>query len=139
MLSLPALRAISTSRLNSGGSETMRLVRMSEMMPMGILMKKTQRQEKLSVIHPPSGGPIAGAVTIAMLYSAKAAARLSAGNVSTRMACSTGANPLQHAEENQPAQARRESAQERGEREHGHATHVVVLAAEDAAEPRTER
>ena len=30
-------------------------------------MKKTQRHEKLSVIHPPSGGPIAGAVTIAML------------------------------------------------------------------------
>ncbi len=34
-----------------------------------------------------------GAVTIAMLYSANAAARFAGGNVSTRMACSTGAKP----------------------------------------------
>lgn len=60
---------------------------------MGILMKKTQRQPQWSVSHPPSGGPITGVVTMAMLYSANAAARLAAGNVSTRIACSTGASP----------------------------------------------
>ena len=37
-----------------------------ERMPTGMLMKKIQRQVKLSVIHPPSVGPIAGAVTTAM-------------------------------------------------------------------------
>ena len=37
-----------------------------ERMPTGILMKKIQRQVKLSVIHPPRVGPIAGAVTTAM-------------------------------------------------------------------------
>ena len=37
------------------------------MIPIGTLMKKTQRHEKLSVIQPPRGGPMAGAVTIAML------------------------------------------------------------------------
>ena len=67
IFSLPPLRAASTSRLNSGGSESKRLVRISEMMPMGMLMKKTQRQLQWSVIQPPSGGPIAGAVTMAML------------------------------------------------------------------------
>ena len=34
--------------------------------PTGTLMKKTQRQAKLSVIQPPSVGPIAGATTTAM-------------------------------------------------------------------------
>jgi hypothetical protein len=47
----------------------------------------------LSVIHPPSGCPITGAVTIAMLYKTNAAGRFLAGNVSTRTACSTGASP----------------------------------------------
>src|ERR1700730_18327044 len=74
----PSLRAASTSRVNSGGSDSTRLVRMTEIMPMGMLMKKTHRQLQLSVIQPPSGGPIAGAVTIAILYSAKAAARFAA-------------------------------------------------------------
>jgi len=35
--------------------------------PDGMLIKKIQRQLQLSVIHPPSGGPITGAVTMAML------------------------------------------------------------------------
>ncbi len=37
-----------------------------EMMPTGILMKKIQRQVKLSVIQPPRVGPMAGALTTAM-------------------------------------------------------------------------
>jgi len=45
------------------------------------------------VIQPPSVGPMAGALTMAMLQTAKAEARFSAGNVSTRIACSTGASP----------------------------------------------
>ena len=42
------------------------LVSSSEMMPTGILMKKIQRQLKLSVIQPPRVGPMAGASTTAM-------------------------------------------------------------------------
>jgi hypothetical protein len=49
------------------GSCTIRLERSSDRSPIGTLIKKTHRHEKLSVIHPPSGGPMAGAVTIAML------------------------------------------------------------------------
>ena len=56
-------------------------------------MKKIQCQLKLSVIHPPSVGPIAGATTTAMPYSANACPRFSIGNVSARIACSLGASP----------------------------------------------
>src|SRR5437667_5591634 len=66
---------------------------MSDNKPIGILIKNTHRHEKLSVIQPPNGGPIAGAVTIAMLYKAKAEPSFDLGNVSTRIACSTGARP----------------------------------------------
>lgn len=38
-----------------------------ESSPIGTLIKKTQRQLNVSVIHPPRGGPMAGVVTIAML------------------------------------------------------------------------
>jgi hypothetical protein len=65
--SLPLFRAASTSRVNSGGSNTSRLVKIRETIPIGMLIKKIQRQLQLSVIQPPSGGPIAGAVTMAML------------------------------------------------------------------------
>ncbi len=43
----------------------MKLVKNSERIPTGMLMKKIQRQLKLSVIQPPSVGPMAGAVTTA--------------------------------------------------------------------------
>ena len=49
-----------------GGSEISRFVSSSEIIPTGMLMKKIQRHEKLSVIHPPSVGPIAGASTTAI-------------------------------------------------------------------------
>ncbi len=62
-------------------------------MPTGMLMKKIQRQVKLSVIHPPRVGPMAGAVTTAMPYTAKAMPRLAGANVSARMACSLGCKP----------------------------------------------
>src|SRR5580700_8326964 len=62
-------------------------------MPTGMLMKKIQRQDELSVIHPPRVGPRAGAQTIAMLQSPKAAARLAGGKASTSMDCSEGASP----------------------------------------------
>ena len=51
------------SALIQGGSSTRRLTRMKARMPTGMLMKKIQRQEKLSVIHPPSVGPMEGART----------------------------------------------------------------------------
>ena len=44
----------------------MRLLSRREMMPMGKLIKKIQCQLKLSVIHPPNVGPMAGAATTAM-------------------------------------------------------------------------
>src|SRR3984957_13446999 len=126
MLSFPARRAASTSRLNSGGSETMRLVRISEITPMGMLMKKTQRQEKLSVIHPPGGGAFIGGERVDQdgLFDGRQP---------------SAPNSLQHAEENQPAETRREATQQRGQRKRRDAAHVVVLAAEDAAEPGAER
>ena len=44
----------------------MRELRKSETMPTGTLMKKIQRQLELSVMKPPSVGPMAGASTTAM-------------------------------------------------------------------------
>src|ERR1700722_777595 len=76
-----------------GGSVINILVSSSEMIPTGILMKKIQRQLKLSVIHPPSVGPIAGANTTAMPYTAKAMPRLLGSKVSARIACSLGCSP----------------------------------------------
>src|ERR1700739_1180871 len=64
-----------------------------EINPTGILMKKIQRQVKLSVIQPPRVGPIAGAVTTAMPYTAKAMPRFAGAKVSARIACSLGCNP----------------------------------------------
>ena len=49
-----------------GGSVTMRFVRRSDSMPTGTLMRNTQRQLKLSVMNPPSVGPMAGARTTAI-------------------------------------------------------------------------
>jgi len=60
--SLPSFRAASTSRVNSGGSDTTLLVKIRETIPIGMLMKKIHRQLQLSVIHPPRGGPMTGAV-----------------------------------------------------------------------------
>ena len=76
-----------------GGSVISRLVSSMEMMPTGILMKKIQRQLKLSVIQPPSVGPIAGASTTAMPYTANAMPRLRGSKVSARIACSLGCRP----------------------------------------------
>ena len=57
------LRTRERSGLIHGGSSTMRMTRKKAMMPTGMLMKKIQRQEKLSVIHPPRVGPMEGART----------------------------------------------------------------------------
>src|SRR5208283_598629 len=77
---------LSLRRLKYGGSWISRDVSRIDRMPTGILIKKIQRQLKLSVIHPPRVGPIAGAVTTAM-------PRLAGGKVSARIACSLGCNP----------------------------------------------
>ena len=45
------------------------------------------------MIQPPSQGPIVGATTTAMPYTAKAMPRFSSGKVSFRMACSLGCKP----------------------------------------------
>src|SRR5260370_8088587 len=63
------------------------------MIPTGTLMKKIQRQEKLSVIQPPSHGPMVGATTTAIPYTAKAMPRFSSENVSFKIACSLGCKP----------------------------------------------
>src|SRR5208283_5329088 len=84
---------LSLRRLKYGGSWIRRDVSRIERMPTGMLIKKIQRQLKLSVIHPPRVGPIAGAVTTAIPYTAKAMPRLAGGKVSARIACSLGCNP----------------------------------------------
>ena len=53
-------------------------------MPTGTLIRKTQRQFQLSVIQPPTVGPIAGAKTTARPYIANAWPRRSGGNASAR-------------------------------------------------------
>ncbi len=45
------------------------------------------------MIHPPSHGPIVGATTTAIPYTANAIPRFASGNVSFKMACSLGCNP----------------------------------------------
>src|SRR5580704_5501336 len=81
------------SPLKCGGSLISREVSSREMMPTGTLMKKIQRQLYVSVIHPPSVGPSAGATTTAMPYTANAIPRLAGGNVSASMDCSLGCSP----------------------------------------------
>ncbi len=56
-------------------------------------MRNTQCQVRLSVIHPPSTGPIAGAETTVSPYRAKAWARWRAGKLSANIACSVGPSP----------------------------------------------
>ena len=58
--------ACAWAHLRCGGSVTTRFERSSDAIPTGMLMKKTQRQEKLSVMKPPSVGPMAGASTTAI-------------------------------------------------------------------------
>ena len=97
-------------------------------------MKKTQRHEKLSVIQPPSGGPIAGAVTMATLYRAKAAGppRRGKGIHQDRLlyrSQTPSTYALQHAKDDQQIQARRNAAKKRCNREQPHADHVVAFPA----------
>src|SRR5258708_22944481 len=81
------------ARFMYGGSLISTEVSSSEMMPTGTLMKKIQRHEKLSVIQPPSHGPMVGATTTAIPYTAKAMPRFSSENVSFKIACSLGCKP----------------------------------------------
>jgi len=61
--------------------------------PTGRLMKKIQRQEKLSVIQPPRVGPITGATTTPRPYTAMAVACLRGGKLSSRIAWDSGSMP----------------------------------------------
>src|SRR2546430_17512205 len=76
-----------------GGALTSKDVKSSEIIPTGILMYKIHLHENLSVIHPPSHGPIVGATTTAIPYTANAMPRFSSGNVSFKIACSLGCKP----------------------------------------------
>lgn len=88
----PRLRISVTSFSICGGSSTTRAVRKIERMATGTLIKKIHRQSKLSVIHAPRVGPMAGANTTAIPYTAKACPRCFGGEVSARIACSLGAS-----------------------------------------------
>src|SRR6267143_3046338 len=81
------------ARFMYGGSLISTEVSSNEMIPTGTLMEKIQRHEKLSVIHPPSQGPMVGATTTAIPYTANAMPRFSSENVSFKMACSLGCKP----------------------------------------------
>src|ERR1700743_2720454 len=87
------LRILEGSALIHGGASTSRVTRKNARMPTGILIKKIHRQEKLSVIHPPSVGPIAGATTTAIPQIANAIPKYSFGKVSANIDCSLGASP----------------------------------------------
>ena len=52
---------------------------------------------------------------------------------------SAAARALQNAADDQNGQIRRESAQERADREQGHAAHVEILAADDRRKPAAQR
>ncbi len=61
--------------------------------PTGPLIRKHQRQERLSASQPPSVGPTTGATTTATPNSAKPWPRFSGGNESARIDCETGTMP----------------------------------------------
>ena len=73
-----------------GGSSTSAMVIRMATTPTGTLMKKIQRHEKLSVIQPPSVGPMMGATTTPMPYTAIAMPCFLREKLSTRMACEMG-------------------------------------------------
>ena len=109
-------------------------------MPTGRLIKKIQCQLKLSVIQPPSVGPIAGAATTAMPYKAKACPRCSVreGIGQDRLFArrqTASAQALQDARENQDRQRGRQPAEQRADGEQRYARHVEALAAETVREP----
>ena len=90
-------------------------------MPTGTLMKKTQRQEKLSVMKPPSVGPMAGASTTAIPYTAMAMPalgrreRVGQDGLLARPEAAA-ADALEDAEEDQRPERRRDPAEERRDR-----------------------
>ena len=132
------------SRSSTSGSSTSQCTSASEAMPIGTLMKKIQCQEKLSVIQPPTVGPTVGrddhgdAVEREGLAAPLRRKRVGEdGLLAGRHAAA--AEPLQDAEEDQRAQARRQSAQQRAHREQRHADHVEALAADDVRQPAAHR
>ena len=79
-------------------------------------MKNTQRHEKLSVIQPPSVGPMIGAKMTAMATTPNALPRCAGSNVSRMIDCWFGCKPppkksLHEAEYDEFAQAGARAAQ----------------------------
>ena len=62
----PLLEARLSAATRSGGSTITRAASSDSSAPTGTFSKNTQRHEKLSVIQPPSVGPMAGANTTEM-------------------------------------------------------------------------
>src|SRR5258707_6564808 len=65
----------------------------SEIIHPGAWRKKIKRQKKFPGIQPASHGPMVGATTTAIPYTAKAMPRFSSENVSFKIACSLGCKP----------------------------------------------
>ncbi len=62
----PPASSLRRSLFRASGSSTKRLTRNSDSAPIGTLIRKHQRQDALSVIHPPRIGPKIGATMITM-------------------------------------------------------------------------
>jgi hypothetical protein len=85
--------ALPVAFFSQGGSSTRLNTAKVVRIPIGTLIKNTQRQVKLSVIQPPSVGPSTGATTVATTVTANALLRCSGLNVSRMMACWFGCKP----------------------------------------------
>jgi hypothetical protein len=119
-------------------ARTSRLESISETKPIGRLMKKTHRQEKLWVIHPPSGGPTASYDRHAVEREGAAQLLLGKGIDQNRLlnrSETTTANSLEHAKHDQHGKAGRGAALKGSDGEQRNAHHVIALAPEHPAQP----
>ncbi len=114
-----------------------------EMMPTGMLMKKIQRQVKLSVIHPPRVGTNRGSRDHGDAVDGKSHATLRRRKRVGEYGLLAGLQPaasgaLHHAANDERCQIRGQAAEERADGEQSHAAHVEILAAHDRRQPSAE-
>ena len=130
----------SRASLRCGGSVTMRFDRMSDRMPTGMLMKKTQRQEKLSVMNPPERRSYRRsendrhAVDGHGHPSLRRRKRVGQNGLLAG-AQATAARSLDDAKEDERPECRRDAAEKRRDGEDRDARHVEALAPDLAREP----
>ena len=112
--------------------------------PTGPLIRKHQRQVKLSASQPPSVGPTTGATTTATPNSAKAWPRFSGGKASAKIDCDTGtmpppAKPCRMRNKRSEFEIPGLRAQDRADAEEPEADQEEGLAAKQAGQERARR